>query len=185
MFVRLILVLLACLVVAAGCSSDGDDAGPVAAESPGIEGLVLTDEDDISTAHRQGELSYPMVPPVGGDHNGFWQACGYYTVVVPTERAVHSMEHGAVWIAYSPDLDASVLAAQANNESHILVSPVDDLPSAVVASAWGAQVQLDGLDDPRLQAFIELFIRQGPEGAGCVRGGVGIAPEEVGPALDV
>lgn len=185
MYPRLIAVLLVTVLAMTGCSSGGDDTAPADPDGPSIEGLVLVDWDNLSTGHRTGELSYPTIPPVGGDHNGFWQACGYYTVPVPSERAVHSMEHGAVWIAYSPDLDASTISAQANSESHILVSPVDELASSVVASAWGAQVQLDGFDDPRLQAFIDAFIRQGPEAVGCVRGGVGMPPGDVGPGLDL
>ena len=56
---------------------------------------------------------------------------------------MHSMEHGAVWITYSPDLrqaDRQVLTPSAATGDHILVSQYDGLPSPIVASAWGKQL---------------------------------------------
>jgi len=84
------------------------------------------------------------------------------------------LEHGAVWIAYRPDLpedqvaELQALAAQ----PYTLVTPVEGI-SDVVASAWGARLELDGVDDPRLAEFLEFF-RQGPQtpepGAPCTSG---------------
>jgi hypothetical protein len=52
---------------------------------------------------------------------------------------------------------------------------MEDLPSPVVASAWGKQLRLDGAGDPRLERFVSAF-QQGPQtpepGAACT-GGVG------------
>ena len=50
--------------------------------------------------HVTGPVTYSVTPPVGGDHNAIWMNCGVYSQQVPTERAVHNMEHGAVWITY-------------------------------------------------------------------------------------
>jgi hypothetical protein len=115
------------------------------------------------------------VPGVGGDHADVWVNCGFYPEPQSEEQAVHSLEHGAVWIAYRPGLpdeqmsELQALAAQ----PFTLVTPVEGLPADVVASAWGARLELDGVDDPRLLEFLEFF-RQGPQtpepGAPCTSG---------------
>ncbi len=131
-----------------------------------------------SAQHVAGPVQYPQSPPVGGDHASEWQNCGFYSSPVPKETAVHSMEHGAVWIAYRPDLQPDqvnrirqITAAQ----SYVLASPYPDLPAPVVVSAWGRQLALDSAEDPRLEQFIAAF-KQGPStperGAPC-GGGVG------------
>ena len=33
--------------------------------------------------------------------------CGIYDKPVPSERAVHNLEHGAIWITYQPSLPQS------------------------------------------------------------------------------
>ncbi|MCA9864166.1 MAG: DUF3105 domain-containing protein [Thermomicrobiales bacterium] len=126
--------------------------------------------------HSEGPVTYTEHPPAGGTHNPVWQNCGYYAAPVPNETAVHSLEHGAVWITYQPDLPADQvqkLKGLAEAQSYILVSPMEDLPSPVVASAWNKQLQLTGADDPGLEQFIRLFrlSRDVPEpGAACAGG---------------
>src|SRR4051812_2223293 len=132
----------------------------------------------ISHNHVDGTVNYPLSPPDGGDHNPYPQTCGVYGKAIKNENAVHSMEHGAVWIAYKPDISGSQLSkikADVKNLSFTLVSPYPGLTSNVVASAWGVQLKLDSADDPRLQQFIK-FYRLNPDrtpelGAACT--GVG------------
>lgn len=115
--------------------------------------------------HTTEPVVYGQNPPVGGPHDPEWQPCGVYTEPIATERGVHSMEHGAVWVTYSPDLPATevdAIAALASGRSHVLVSPYVGLPAPIVASAWGEQLQLQQADDPRLAAFI-LYYEQGPQ----------------------
>jgi hypothetical protein len=141
--------------------------------------------DDVKTydvgpagEHTGGDVDYDQTPPAGGPHNPVWQNCGYYDKPVRDESAVHSLEHGAVWITYSPDLpqnQVNELKNIAQSESYVLVSPYPDLPddTPVVASAWGKQVGLDGANDPDLESFIQAY-QQGPQtpepGAVCTGG---------------
>jgi hypothetical protein len=130
----------------------------------------------VGAQHSTEPVDYAERPPVGGVHNPVWQNCGFYADPIANENAVHSLEHGAVWITYAPDLPEEQIAALrdlAAQQSYILVSPMDDLPSPVVASAWNRQVTLDGVDDPRLEEFIRAFrlSPQAPEpGASCTGG---------------
>ena len=115
--------------------------------------------------HVDGTVDYAEVPPVGGPHNDVWQNCGFYDAPIASENAVHSLEHGAVWITYRPDLppdQVDMLRERADDQSFILVSPFPDLPAPVVASSWNHQLQLEGADDERLGQFIRRF-RRGPD----------------------
>jgi hypothetical protein len=128
---------------------------------------------NLSREHTLEPVTYAQVPPVGGPHSPVWQNCGFYSQPVANETAVHSLEHGAVWITYRPDLPGDQidrLRQLAERQTFILVSPYPDLPAPVVASAWGKQLRLESADDPRLEQFVRAF-RLGPQtperGARC------------------
>lgn len=113
-----------------------------------------------SVRHVSGPVRYPQTPPVGGDHPAVFQDCGFYSQPIVPERGVHSMEHGAVWITYSPDLprdQVERLRNVATDQTYILVSPWPGLPAPVVASAGGKQVRLESTTDPRLGEFLSQF----------------------------
>jgi hypothetical protein len=96
--------------------------------------------------HRSGSLVYAENPPAGGAHNPLWQNCGVYDQPLYNEYAVHSLEHGAVWITYRPDLDAAGVAqlkTLVEGRSYTLLSPYDGMDTPVAASAWGAQLKVD------------------------------------------
>jgi hypothetical protein len=128
---------------------------------------------------------YSVIPPVGGPHNPVWMNCGIYTDPVPSEHAVHDLEHGAVWITYRPSIGAAAIKTltdfvlaqprpQGADNRYLDLTPwaSDALPSPVVASAWGRQLQLTDPSDPRLLQFVNAF-----------RGKAGITPEH-GSACD-
>lgn len=113
---------------------------------------------------------------MGGPHSAVWQNCGFYDAPIPSERGVHSLEHGAVWITYQLNLPSDQVAALrrvADSHAYVLVTPFPNLPAPVVASAWGRQLRLDSADDPRLIQFASAF-QQGPQtperGAPCSGG---------------
>lgn len=140
----------------------------------------------VSQGHVTTPVTYKQTPPAGGEHAPVWVNCAQYSEPVPNENAVHSLEHGAVWITYRPDLPAAGVKTlqAATPDTYAILSPYADLPAPVVVSAWGKQLRLTGADDPRLAAFIRAY-RQGgvaPEvGASCTGGldpstGAGGAP---------
>ena len=107
----------------------------------------------------EGPVAYEQDPPTNGDHAPSWQKCGFYSSPVQNERAVHSMDHGAVWITYRPDLPAeqvNILRGLAREE-YVLVSPYPGLFAPVVATAWRNQLALERADDPRLRQFVDQF----------------------------
>ena len=127
-----------------------------------IEGLKTF--GTLTATHVDGavdyEADYGMNPPAGGNHNAVWLNCGVYDQPQENEHAVHALEHGAVWITYDPDALSEAEVATLRSEApstYSIVSPYPDLPAPVVISAWSAQVQLDGVDDPRIEQFIQKY----------------------------
>jgi len=132
----------------------------------------------LARDHVTGSVLYPQTPPAGGKHSATWQNCGVYNVPVPNENAVHSLEHGAMWITYRPGLPASEVTTirdDVSGQPYGLVSPYPGLPSPVVATVWGKQLRLSSAVDPRLKAFINTFKTgsQAPEPGGECKGGNG------------
>jgi hypothetical protein len=168
-----------------GCGGDdGGDGDPLAstddvARISGVEAVAVE-----SAQHVANEVDYPTDPPAGGDHNGALQNCGFYRVPVVNELAVHSLEHGAVWITYEPDADRTVVDAieeLAAQHDYVLASPYPANPAPVVLTAWGRRLELDGPDDERVVEFLELYLEDGPTtpepGAPC-SGAVGVPPDQ-------
>jgi hypothetical protein len=140
--------------------------------------------------HKAGQLTYPSSPPVGGVHNGQWQSClgDVYPAEIPKEQAVHSMEHGAVWITYRPDLpkdQVDELARKVNNVEFMLMSPYPGLDVPISVQAWGYQLKVGRADDGRIDDFINALKKnatQEPQ-AGC-SGGItdtGTVPLDLAP----
>ena len=129
----------------------------------------------VSQGHVTTPVAYPQTPPAGGEHAPVWLNCGTYTKPVPNENAVHSMEHGAVWVTYRDDLPAEQVTKLTATlpDTYSVLSPYKGLTAPVVASAWGKQLALDSADDPRLAEFVKAY-RQGPQtpepGAACTGG---------------
>ena len=130
------------------------------------------------TTSLEATVDYAENPPVGGTHAPapYWQTCGFYSSPIRNESGVHSLEHGAVWITYRPDLpqdQIDELRDLAHDQDYLLVSRDDDLPAPVVASSWNHQLRLDSANDDRLDQFIRRF-KQGPDtpepGASCSNG---------------
>jgi hypothetical protein len=161
----------------------------VAAPPVGIDGLAAWNTAGYPTPgtpgpgtlahnHVDGPVVYAFSPPVGGEHSPIWLNAGVYTVPVPSERVVHNLEHGAVWITYRPSLTADQVAAltafvakqsvieergtntpPGQGNRYIVMSPwaSEDLPAPIVISSWGYQLQVQTPDDARLQKFVDTF----------------------------
>lgn len=162
----------------AACSSNANTTASTESKSTDATDAAIASEISVATdiegvktfsplvqKHVDTPVSYPQSPPVGGSHDSKWQNCGVYDTPVKNENAVHSMEHGAVWLTYRPDLPADQVAtvrAFARNRTHVLVSPFEGLKEPVVANAWGKQLRLDSVTDARLAAFVDEY-EQGPQ----------------------
>jgi hypothetical protein len=89
-------------IFVAGCGAGNDKKG--GSEETTSPSTVVKSFHNLDYDHVKGSVDYRQSPPVGGDHASIWQNCGFYSGPVRNETAVHSMEHGAVWITYRPGL---------------------------------------------------------------------------------
>lgn len=119
------------------------------------------------------QKSYGMAVPAGGDHSQIWLNCGVYNQPQQNENAVHALEHGAVWVTYDPEVatEADVEALRAAiPDQYTILSPYPGQPAPFMASAWGAQIQMNSVSDDRLSQFIDRYWKSAdaPEpGASC------------------
>jgi hypothetical protein len=160
-----------------------------------IDGLVNYRESEPALVeggkHQQGPIKYSINPPVAGPHNNDWQNCmgNVYSQPIASEHAVHSLEHGAVWITYRPDLPAdqvATLTAKVTGKEKMMMSPFEGLDSPISLQAWGFKLKVDNADDSRIDEFIKaLRVNASIEGdsATCAQGitAEGTTPRDLPP----
>ncbi|HEX2072566.1 MAG TPA: DUF3105 domain-containing protein [Geodermatophilus sp.] len=112
--------------------------------------------------HVTTPVTYEQSPPVGGPHDGEWADCTgtVYDVQIRQENAVHSLEHGAVWITYDPAVvsgDALDTLTAFADESGRMVSPNPGQDSPISLQSWNHQLKVDSADDPRIEQFADFL----------------------------
>lgn len=169
LYLALILVGLALVAVTVWYFSARGDT-PVTGDIEGLQTFT-----DVPRGHEEGPLVYDRYPPAGGVHSPHWWNAGIYDEQFPVKKAVHTLEHGAVWISYHPDIpmeEVESLRGLVRGRTCTLLAPAvyGAQKSKVAAVAWGYALETDDVTDPRLNQFIARFER-GPEapepGAAC------------------
>ncbi|MGW1779931.1 DUF3105 domain-containing protein [Streptomyces sp. NPDC002143] len=163
-------------------AQSGDD--DTAADSKS-SGKFVTGSDGVKTwkgtlgrTHVAKTVKYPTEPPVGGNHNQVWMNCNgdVYTKALNNMNAVHSLEHGAVWVTYNSKAskaDVTALAAKVKKTPYTFMSPDDAQADPIMLTAWGHQRTVTSASDANVDAFFEKFVQgeQTPEpGAACTGG---------------
>lgn len=155
-----------------------------------VEGVTEVDIDERQ--HVTEPVSYEYAPAIGGNHAPNWLDCTstVYEQPVPQESAVHSLEHGAVWITYQPDSDEQTietLRSKVEGSGFTFMSPYPDQSAPIILSSWGTQLELTDATDERIDHFLVKYrvgdktpepgatcsAPSGPAGAGS-----GLAPGE-------
>ncbi|MEU7324294.1 DUF3105 domain-containing protein [Streptomyces griseoviridis] len=179
------VVAVAALVVGVVLVVQSQDDGGGATTDAKTEGHFTTGADGVKTwkgtlgrTHVTKTVHYPTEPPVGGDHNQVWMNCNgdVYTKPLNNMNAVHSLEHGSVWVTYTDKAakaDVEALAAKVRKTPYTLMSPDDKQADPIMLTAWGHQRTVKSASDPDVASFFEKFVQgeQTPEpGAACTGG---------------
>ncbi|MER6914234.1 DUF3105 domain-containing protein [Streptomyces sp. NPDC000594] len=136
------------------------------------------DAKKLGRNHVDKQVKYEQTPPVGGDHHQAWLNCdrNVYQEAVPNENAVHSLEHGAVWVSYNdktPAAEVKKLEEKVKKTSYTFISPVKEQTGPIMLTAWGKQLTVDSASDKRVDTFFKKYV-QGPQtpepGAACTGG---------------
>ena len=118
------------------------------------------DTNTTGTLHTPGKVTYPFFPPVRGMHYPAWYNCGVYLKAVDDRLAVHSMEHGALWITYKSTTDRKkldFLQGLARNNPYRLMTMHTRQKADVVLSAWGVQLVVSKWDEKAIKAFADKY----------------------------
>jgi hypothetical protein len=133
------------------------------------------------------DVQYNSNPPSSGPHFPIWADFKVYDKPVPRGYWVHSMEHGAVVLAYRCDGDAGgcpdIVAAlksvadalprdplcSAETRVRVVITPDPLLDVPIAAAAWGWTYKAACLDVPSLIAFAKDRYAKGPENT-CANG---------------
>ncbi|THV42878.1 DUF3105 domain-containing protein [Glycomyces buryatensis] len=138
------------------------NAGDITAED--LEYPFVVQQDHVDASGSTEPPTYEMSPPAGGNHLSVWQTCtgSVYDGPVADGNAVHSMEHGAVWLTYDPELvDAAgvaALAEQIGDRDYSLMSPYPGQGVAVSLQSWGNRYQTEDVADPNIEAYLDAYI---------------------------
>ncbi len=128
-----------------------------------IKGLHSYDFSTEQGSHRGTAVTYAQTPPAGGAHDPEWADCTgtVYTVQIRNENAVHSLEHGAVWLSYDPDLvaadEVAKLTQLVQGKDFTMLSPYPSQGAPISVQSWGHQLTVATAADPRLKTFIDGF----------------------------
>lgn len=182
------------LLLLAGCATPTSLREDERTERPSRDPIAPFDECVVTTYREPAQsrdhhapcsdVPLQSLPPTGGDHFGVWAAFGTYDAPVPWGFLVHSMEHGAVVLAYRCDESCPEVVAELQAiadgmddplcrgedvRHRVIVVPMPDLDVAVAALAWEHGYLATCLDPPSLRAFVEAHYGRAPEDL-CVPG---------------
>ena len=118
-------------------------------------------ESRAGTLHRGDPVSTESVPPVSGPHDPGPANCGTYAAQIPDPNMVHTLEHGGVGIAFSPDTPPEDIAAietlVQSYDSHVFSEPYERMDSQITVLAWGHSMPMDSYDENAVKEFIDLL----------------------------
>ncbi len=135
---------------------------------PGPELAGVERPPDAGRGHV-ASAAYSSGAPTSGAHASQSPTCGVYPTPLAPSLAVHALEHGVVVLWYDadrPDLAAELADVADNWDSHVIVSPSDNIDSPIVATAWNRRKAYSDVV-PEVNEFVDIYRQRGPESVPC------------------
>ena len=112
----------------------------------------------------------PNLPltPAGGPHYAQPLRQGIYDQQIADGNAIHSLEHGMVWITYQPDevseADLQIMNDVASDFGRdVILSPRVENSSLIIIVSWGQRLTMDQPDEQLLRDFVTTNRNRSPE----------------------
>jgi len=181
--------------IRAGATEEPDDDdeftafGPVTPGSvndPNLRGTrtdTLPGAPAVTQTHVNTNVDYTGFsnPPSYGPHHPAIQDAqqnfitprptGVYNTPQPDEDLVHNLEHGHVWISYSPTLITTadkILLTQfvtaGGTNTGVILTPRPENDVAIAVTSWTRQLKLSAFNASVIRDFIEVNRGHAPEG---------------------
>lgn len=112
-------------------------------------------------------------PPTSGDHSSAlpWQE---YTTEIRDDNVIHNMEHGGIYISYSPDLPAEQVAQlralffkpysmAGFSPTKAIMAPRANNDAPIIVSSWKRSEKLQSFDEEKLTQYYLLNVGKSPE----------------------
>ena len=119
------------------------------------------------TQGASSKFSYNTNPPTSGPHWPQQAECKIYSEEIADESALHSLEHGAVWISYKDKKDKDLVSKLTEivkaSPGKVLLSPRSKNDSKIAVAAWTRLLKQESLDEKQIKDFIKNYRNQSPE----------------------
>jgi drug/metabolite transporter (DMT)-like permease len=149
------VVILAGLVLAAGCGNDSSAAG-------GACGPVRREAIDPNSIQHvlanAPEPTYLSDPPTSGPHQPGRELSGAIDEPLSRPVQVGQLEAGKVLIQFREALEDATIDDLAALDDGVVVAPNPDLRDPVVATAWGNKLECSEVDLADLRDFVDSFV---------------------------
>ncbi len=162
-------LLMAWPAVDALAQSRGDGSDPLYeydASHPAFKDIQR--EQSLGREHIEGPVDYGTEFPTSGPHDPSPIRPGFYNDPLPSERLVHSLEHGNIVIYYDKPSDAAMDLIRSWTDKYpgaldgVIAVPHENLGERIVLTAWQHRLDLPKID-VRASFFVDAFRGRGPE----------------------
>ncbi len=110
----------------------------------------------------------PPLTPAGGPHYVQPLRAGIYEQQIPDGNAIHSLEHGMVWISYQPDevtapTFETIEGIASDFGRDVILSPRVENSSPIIVVSWGRRLVMEDVDEQLVRDFITTNRNRSPE----------------------